>query len=191
MATRKEQAAQSRAKLVQTAQELFVSQGYDATPVSQILAQAGMARGALYHYFPNGKEQLFEAVIDEVDEVLHDGFVQLIESDASPLNQILAGFELLMRLATDRTFAQIILVEAAGVFPGAWQTGSEYQLLRDALDRAVVAGELRALPLDAATSTLYGAARRAADLVARADDPQAAARECGEVLRMMLNGMRV
>ena len=188
--TRKEQATQSRAKLVRIAQQLFIAQGYDATPVSQILAEAGMARGALYHYFPNGKEQLFEAVIDEVDGALHDGFNQVVESNASPLNQILAGFEVLMRLATDRVFARIILIEAAGVFPGAWQSGSEYVLLRDALARAVDAGELRPLPLEAAAATIYGAARRAADLVARADDPETVARECSDVLRMMLDGMR-
>jgi len=188
--TRKEQAAQSRARLVETALTLFVAQGYDATPVSQILATTGMARGALYHYFPKGKEELFLAVIDEVDEDLHHGFEAILHSTESPIEQILAGFDLLLRLASDRTFAKIILIEAAAVFPGAWTTGSEFALLQDALRRAVDAGELRELPLLAATSSLYGAARRAADLVARADDPGPVARECGEVLRLMLDGMR-
>ena len=48
MTTRKEQAANSRALLVDTARRLFVDQGYEATPVSQILDEADMARGALY-----------------------------------------------------------------------------------------------------------------------------------------------
>ena len=146
-----------------------------------------MARCALYHYFPNGKEQLFEAVINDVDAALHDGITHVVETETSPIKQILAGFDVLLRLATDRIFARIILIEAAGVFPGAWQTGSEYVLLRDALDRAVNAGELRPIPRDAATSTIYGAARRAADLVARADNPVAVAAECSDVL---LDGMR-
>jgi AcrR family transcriptional regulator len=190
MTTRKEQAAQSRALLVETALRLFVEQGYEATPVSQILDEAGMARGALYHHFPDGKRELFLAVIDVVDHQLHEGFEQLLTSFDSPLAQISAGFEVLLDLAADRQFARIILIEAAGVFPGAWTDGSEFVLLRDALQRAVEAGEIQPVPLDAAASALYGAARRAADFVARSDDPAEAAAQCGPVLQSLLDGLR-
>jgi AcrR family transcriptional regulator len=188
--TRKEQAAQSRARLVDTALRLFVEQGYAATPVSQILDETGMARGALYHHFPDGKQQLFLEVIDVVDHQLHEGFDDILARTDSPVAQIAAGFELLLRLATDRTFARIILIEAAAVMPGAWTDGSEFALLRDALGRAVDAGEIRPLPIDAATATLYGAARRAADFVARAKEPDLAALECRQVLDGLLDGLR-
>ena len=190
MTTRREQAAQSRSRLVDTALRLFVDQGYEATSVGQILERAEMARGALYHHFPDGKKQLFLEVIDVVDHQLHEGFEEILRSIESPVEQIAAGFELLLRLAADRTFARIILIEAAGVFPGAWTDGSEFLLLQDTLRRATAAGEIRPMPLDAATSTLYGAARRAADFVARAPDPERAAADCGEVLRALLDGLR-
>lgn len=188
--TRKEQAAQSRARLVATALRLFVDQGYDATPVSQILDEAEMARGALYHHFPEGKKQLFVEVVDVVDHQLHEGFDEVAATIDSPLEQITAGFDLLLGLAADRDFARIILIEAAAVMPGAWTDGSEFLLLQDALRRAMDAGEIRPLPLDAATSTLYGAARRAADLVARSPDPERSADECRSVLRTLLDGLR-
>jgi AcrR family transcriptional regulator len=188
--TRKEQAALSRSRLVDTALDLFVEQGYEATSVGQILDRTEMARGALYHHFPEGKKQLFLEVIDVVDHQLHEGFDGIMDGVDSPVEQIAAGFEVLLRLAADRTFARIVLIEAAAVFPGAWTDGSEFQLLRDALSRAVKAGEIRKLPLDAATATLYGAARRAADFVARAEDPTAAAKDCGKVLRSLLDGLR-
>ncbi|MEZ5179816.1 MAG: TetR family transcriptional regulator [Acidimicrobiales bacterium] len=47
MTTRRAQAEQSRTLLIETALRLFVAQGYEATPISQILDEAGMARGAL------------------------------------------------------------------------------------------------------------------------------------------------
>jgi AcrR family transcriptional regulator len=188
--TRKEQAARSRSHLVDTALRLFVDQGYEATSVAQILEQADMARGALYHYFPEGKRQLFLAVIDEVDEQLHDGFEEILRTVESPVEQIAAGFDLLLRLAADRTFARIILIEAASVFPGAWTDGSEFLLLQDALRRAMAAGEIRQMPLDAATSTLYGAARRAADFVARSSHPARAGADGAEVLRTLIDGLR-
>ena len=188
--TRKEQAAQSRSRLVDAALRLFVEQGYEATSVGQILDATDMARGALYHHFPDGKKQLFLEVIDVVDHQLHEGFEEILATIESPIEQIAAGFELLLRLAADRTFARIILIEAAAVFPGAWTDGSEFLLLQDTLRRAMAAAEVRSMPLDAATSTLYGAARRAADFVARADDPKKAAADCCEVLRTLLDGLR-
>jgi AcrR family transcriptional regulator len=188
--TRKEQAAQSRSRLVETALDLFVDQGYEATSVGQILDRTEMARGALYHHFPDGKKQLFLEVIDVVDHQLHEGFEEILRDVASPIEQIAAGFDLLLRLAADRTFARIILIEAAAVFPGAWTDGSEFVLLRDALRRSVDAGEIGGVPLDATTATLYGAARRAADFVARAPDPAGAAAECHTVLRALLDGLR-
>ena len=106
------------------------------------------------------------------------------------MGQLTAGVDLLLRLAADRTFARIILIEAAAIFPGAWTDGSEFVMLRDALSRAIDAGEVRPLPLDATASSFYGAARRAADFVARSDDPVAAAAECREVLQTMLAGLR-
>lgn len=190
MTTRKEQAAQSRRRLVETALHLFVDQGYEATSVGQILDRTDMARGALYHHFPEGKKQLFLEVVDVVDHQLHEGFEEILRDVESPMEQIAAGFGLLLRLAADRTFARIILIEAAAVMPGAWTDGSEFQLLRDTLRRAMDAGEIREIPLDAATSTLYGAARRAADFVARAPDPTSAAAECLAVLRALLDGLR-
>jgi len=188
MTTRQEQAAQSRSLLIDVALRLFVDQGYEATPVSQILSDAGMARGALYHHFPDGKKQLFIEVVDVVDHQLHEGFEEIITTITSPIAQIQAGFDLLVRLAADRVFARIILIEAASVMPGAWSTGSEYVLLRDALERAIAAGEIVSVPLDAATSTLYGAARRAADFVANSSDPHQTAAECSTVLAAVLKG---
>jgi len=188
--TRKEQAAQSRGRLVDVALRLFVDQGYDATPVSQVLDEADMARGALYHHFPDGKKQLFVEVVDVVDHQLHQGFEKILHTVDSPIEQVSAGFGLLLRLAADHEFARIILIEAAAVMPGAWTDGSEFVLLRDTLRRAMEAGEIRPVPLDAATSALYGAARRAADFVARSPEPEHSASECHTVLQALLDGLR-
>lgn len=190
MSTRKAQAEQSRARLIAVARELFVEQGYEATPVSQILERANMARGALYHHFPDGKKSLFVAVVDVVDHALHEGFDDIMENVESPIEQILAGIELLLDLATDRDFGRIILIEAATVMPGAWAEGSEYALLRANLDRAMELGEVRRMPLDATSSIIYGAARRSADFVARAADPAVAAAESRTVLRAIVDGLR-
>ena len=48
----------TREKILYTATRLFYSQGFHGTGLNQILKESGAPKGSLYHYFPNGKEQL-------------------------------------------------------------------------------------------------------------------------------------
>jgi TetR/AcrR family transcriptional regulator, lmrAB and yxaGH operons repressor len=54
----------SRTALIDTAATLFRRQGYAATGLNQILDEAGVQPGSLYHHFPRGKQQLAAAVVD-------------------------------------------------------------------------------------------------------------------------------
>jgi AcrR family transcriptional regulator len=42
----------TRERLLETSARLFLDQGYHATGVSTILAEAGVNAGSLYHFFP-------------------------------------------------------------------------------------------------------------------------------------------
>ncbi len=54
----------SRAALIDAAATLFRRQGYAATGLNQILDEAGVRPGSLYHHFPQGKQQLAAAAVD-------------------------------------------------------------------------------------------------------------------------------
>jgi TetR/AcrR family transcriptional repressor of lmrAB and yxaGH operons len=64
----------SRAALINTAGTLFRRQGYAATGLNQILDDAGVKAGSLYHHFPGGKQELAAAVVETagsgIDRVL-------------------------------------------------------------------------------------------------------------------------
>ena len=52
-----------RNAIVSTAAVLFRRQGYAATGINEISAVSGAPKGSLYHYFPNGKDEIGEAAV--------------------------------------------------------------------------------------------------------------------------------
>ncbi|MDP7702313.1 TetR/AcrR family transcriptional regulator [Mycobacterium sp. TY815] len=71
----------SRAALVDTAATLFRRQGYAATGLSQILEEAGVKPGSLYHHFPQGKQQLAAAAVDTTGSAIEQLLRQLLSTD--------------------------------------------------------------------------------------------------------------
>jgi AcrR family transcriptional regulator len=186
---RREQAEASRAALVEAARRCFAEQGYEATTVAGILERAGMARGALYHYFPDGKRELFGAVFELVDDAFHQRRDALIALE-SPLARIRAGLHQFLELCTEDDFARIILIDAPKLVPGQGGLGSSYRLLREQLEAAVTVGEVRNLDPETTAIALYGAARRAGEYVTEAADRDHAASEAGRSLDLFLDGLR-
>lgn len=47
--------------------EIFREQGYEGTSLKIITERTGLGKGSLYHFFPGGKQEMAEAVLDDVD----------------------------------------------------------------------------------------------------------------------------
>lgn len=52
-------------KILDTAQRLFIEQGYDHTSLQEIIAATGLSKGAIYHHF-NSKEDIFFSVCERI-----------------------------------------------------------------------------------------------------------------------------
>lgn len=64
------EAAERRNEILDVAERLFCTNGYDNTSTNDILAEIGIARGTLYYYFKN-KEDILDAMIDRIlDEII-------------------------------------------------------------------------------------------------------------------------
>ncbi|MDT7591696.1 MAG: hypothetical protein QOH45_1227, partial [Pseudonocardiales bacterium] len=67
MSTREERAEATRAQLLAVATELFASRGYAAVGTEDVVREAGLTRGALYHHFTD-KRELFAAVHERLEQ---------------------------------------------------------------------------------------------------------------------------
>jgi TetR/AcrR family transcriptional regulator, lmrAB and yxaGH operons repressor len=48
----------TKSLLIDTATTLFQQKGYKSVGLNEILKACNVTKGALYHHFPNGKEEL-------------------------------------------------------------------------------------------------------------------------------------
>ncbi|MGN0552260.1 MAG: TetR/AcrR family transcriptional regulator [Oscillospiraceae bacterium] len=78
-ASRSEKAAETRKKLIETARKAFSENGYKGASVRNISKNINVSESLLYHYFPNGKRELFAEIMK--DELL--AFRQKIPGEAA------------------------------------------------------------------------------------------------------------
>lgn len=70
--TRKEQAARSRQKLLDAAQELITKKGYDAVSISDITKACGMSPGNFYTYFKSKEDIILVSEREPYDSFLSE-----------------------------------------------------------------------------------------------------------------------
>jgi AcrR family transcriptional regulator len=182
----------TRAALLGAARELFGEQGYAATSLEDIVAQAGVTKGALYHHF-NGKVDLFQAVFEQVKSEVSDQVVTVfLEPDH--WYALTAGCQLMIDAQMDPAVRRIALHDARSVL--GWDTVRAIETrygavgIRGALRKAMQGGVIERQPLRPLALLLSGAVSEACFYVADADDPTAAREEVGRLVVRLLEGLR-
>lgn len=77
-----ERSERSRGQILEAALRLFSKQGYRATSMRDVAAEAGVSTGNVYHQFPD-KETIFRTLLDQ--------YFSAIERPDFPFNQALAA----------------------------------------------------------------------------------------------------
>jgi AcrR family transcriptional regulator len=185
---RKEQAASSRALLVTCARECFVELGYANTTVAEILRRADMARGALYHYFPDGKQALFAEVVETVDAPYHAELFELLKL-ASAVDRLRGGLTTFLRRCAQPDYARIVVLDAESVGQRDWRCGDEFEMIRKELRSGLRSGEFRTVSVDLTAAALFGATRRAGEFVASSDSPTAVVGEAVDSINALIDGI--
>ena len=100
-----------RDRLVDCAKHAFATKGYYATSISNIVQDAGIARGTFYQYFDN-KLHLFQSILDSCLQDLRDRIkpISIGPSSPHPLDQMHDNLARVLDLVlNDRELTQILL----------------------------------------------------------------------------------
>lgn len=60
----------AKAQIIDATCELLESQGFHGTGLNQIVKASGAPKGSLYHYFPEGKDAIAEAAIEQASRTV-------------------------------------------------------------------------------------------------------------------------
>ena len=191
-----EQSEATRRLLLDVARELFAERGYAGTATEEIVARAGVTRGALYHQFRD-KEDLFLAVYEEVEfelaQKIVDGLRTRITSGADAWEQIRAGNEAFLDACLDPAVQRIALLDAPSVLGAASRREiNQYGLglIRRGLEMAIEQGLIESQPIEPTAHLLRAVLNEAALLLARSPDSGAARPEIGAAVDRLISGLR-
>ena len=192
--THAERRETTRAALIASGRRLFASQGYDAVAAEQIVEDAGVTRGALYHHF-DGKAGLFEAVFLEIETEVMAKFPLEEFAAGDPMAVLRSGVSRFLELSLEAEVQQITLIDAPAVL--GWSRWHEIEaehglgLIRAGLDLAMDAGQIRPLPTEDLANAFLGALTESALAVARSKNRKAARENAEAVLLALLDALRV
>jgi TetR/AcrR family transcriptional regulator, lmrAB and yxaGH operons repressor len=139
-----------RGAIVRAAATLFRRNGYAATGINEIAELAGAPKGSLYHYFPDGKDQIGEAAVRFAGKLVIATLEKLEQEHKSAAAMMQAYCRLLAGWMAKSGFRDgcpisTTLLESVPQSPGialagreafaAWQTVIARALLRDGFSK--------------------------------------------------------
>ncbi len=190
---RDENAARTRRALLRAARKLFVKRGYTGTSVDEVAEAARVTRGALYHHFA-GKRDLFQAVLEELDQQLLEAASDAAAKESDPWKQTLAAVDVFFEACLDPALQRIAFQEAPIVL--GWEAWRELEnryflgKISRLLDELVKTGSVAKFDTDLLAHVLLSAATAAALVIARADDVEVAREEARRILYAILGGLK-
>lgn len=114
--TQGERRAETQRALVNAARRLFAAKGFAATGTPEIVAAAGVTRGALYHHYAD-KTALFQAVVEQEHALLAMSINAAAEGEdePGPVRALIAGGDAFLDAMQEPGRRQILLVDAPAV----------------------------------------------------------------------------
>ncbi len=192
--TQAERSESTRAALMASGRALFGSNGYGRTGREEIVADAGVTRGALQHHFGD-KQGLFLAVYEELEQqiVASTAEAALQVGHEHPLEMLRAGCHAYLDAMLDVEVQRICALDGPAVLAADVRSeiADRYALalVREVVQAAMSQHEIHQAPLEPLTRMLLAGVMAAAQYVATADNPAKARKDAGKTVDVLLNSL--
>lgn len=174
----------TRAALVDAGRRLFAAHGAANVSAEQLVTEAGLTRGALYHHF-SGKDDVFRAVFAAVEAEIAAEIAPVLERAAQTLD-VRAPVAAFLDVCERPDVRRIALLDAPVVL--GWQAWREIEheyflgMLVAGLRSLAAAGVTLPGSPEVLAQLLFSTCCEAAMVIATADDPVAARADAEESL---------
>ena len=192
--TQAERSGATQAALIQAARNLFATKGYAGTPREEIVAAAGVTRGALQHHFRD-KSSLFLAVYEQVEQEIVESVAHAaMRAKGGPVEELRAGCQAYLDAVLDPAVQRICAIDGPAVLASdvRQEITDRYALgmVRGVLEQGMKVGVIAKAPAEPFAKVLLAGVTAAAEYVATAPDPRKARKEAGKTLDLMLDRLR-
>ncbi|MEI5584043.1 TetR/AcrR family transcriptional regulator [Agromyces sp. CCNWLW213] len=192
MVTKAEQRERTREEILRIATRRFAESGYAGVALEDLVAEAGLTRGALYHHF-GSKQGLFAAVIERAQFAVAEAVEHAAAVVAAPLDAFLAGCRAFLEASLAPEVRRILLVDGPAVLGwGDWRDGdleSSARLLDAGVAELAEAGLIRARSLGTVATMISGALNEVAIANATAAHPERGIDDAVATLARMIGGL--
>ncbi len=128
-----------KALLIGAAQQTFATRGYTQAGLAEVAELAGVSKTLLYHYFPDGRPELYREVMERLVGEVVDAARTATRAPTAPERRVAALVEALVAWFSDHPDAYRLLVLEP------WGSGDPGVVGQAMAVRARLAGELNAL----------------------------------------------
>lgn len=186
--TQAERRAETRTALLDAARRLIVDKGYAETATPEIVKQAAVTRGALYHHFTD-KADLMRALVHQESRAIAEEIDADTDTSQSPLDAFMAGATAYFTAMSHPGRARILLLEGPPVLGVEEMAAIDRETggatILEGLRHAADNGALKGIPLEPLAGLLSSAFDRAALAIANGEDREA----YEKATRLLLQGM--
>jgi AcrR family transcriptional regulator len=184
--------ARTRKALEKAAKRLFETRGFSAVSAEELVAAAGVTRGALYHHY-QGKEGLFEAIVEDAMRQLRDQIGAVANKASDPLAALKLGAGAFLELGTSPRLQRVLFIDAPTVM--GWQRWREMDegyclgLVTQVLGQAIEAGQIKGPSANTIAYILVGALIEAAMVITKSENADVTRKEVQGLLDQLIRGL--
>ncbi|WP_020618144.1 TetR/AcrR family transcriptional regulator [Paenibacillus daejeonensis] len=190
----KEDASETNRQLLDLGRTYFGEKGYADASMEELVKEAGLTRGALYHHF-GSKQGLFEAVLASVQQTIGERVAREAEAGTDPWDELMRGCRAFMTAAVEPVHRRILLIDGPAVLGWeVWRRMDEEHAMRhlkEQLQQMQEAGWLLPIPVEAMAHLLSGAMNEAVLWLAALPEYEQELEQTMVALEQLMSGIRV